>query len=61
MQDEQLHTVGLRGREWFGQLVLYSNAITLCGPYAAFFDLGQGALTFHLLVYGSSISQSRSR
>ena len=31
-------------REWFGQLVLYSNVITLSGPYVPFFDLGQGVL-----------------
>ena len=27
-------------REWYGQLVLYSNAITLSGPYTTFFTLG---------------------
>ena len=26
-------------REWFGQLVLYSGAITLSGPYTTFFTL----------------------
>jgi 2-haloacid dehalogenase len=31
-------------REWFGQLVLYSEAITLSGPYTTFFSLGQGVL-----------------
>jgi 2-haloacid dehalogenase len=31
-------------REWFGQLILYSNAITLSGPYKSFFTLGQGIL-----------------
>ena len=31
-------------REWFGQLVLYSNVITLSGSYVPFFDLGQGVL-----------------
>ena len=31
-------------REWFGQLILYSNAITLSGPYTTFFTLGQGVL-----------------
>jgi 2-haloacid dehalogenase len=29
-------------REWFGQLILYSEAITLSGPYTTFFTLGQG-------------------
>jgi 2-haloacid dehalogenase len=31
-------------REWFCQLVLYSGAITLSGPYTTFFSLGQGIL-----------------
>ena len=31
-------------REWFGRLVLYSNMITLSGPFVPFFDLGQGVL-----------------
>ena len=31
-------------REWFGQLILYSEAITLSGPYTPFFTLGQGVL-----------------
>jgi hypothetical protein len=30
-------------REWFGQLVLYSEAITLSVPYTTFLSLGQGA------------------
>jgi 2-haloacid dehalogenase len=31
-------------REWFAQLVLYSGAVTLSGPYTTFFSLGQGIL-----------------
>ncbi|WP_084800156.1 haloacid dehalogenase type II [Bradyrhizobium sp. Ai1a-2] len=31
-------------REWFNQLILYSGAITLSGPYTTFFTLGQGIL-----------------
>ncbi|HEX4037630.1 MAG TPA: haloacid dehalogenase type II [Acidobacteriaceae bacterium] len=31
-------------REWFNQLVLYSNVITLAGYYETFFTLGQGVL-----------------
>ena len=31
-------------REWFNQLILYSGAITLSGPYATFFTLGQGVM-----------------
>ncbi len=29
-------------REWFGQLILYSMALTLSGLYKDFFTLGQG-------------------
>ena len=31
-------------REWFGQLILYSNVISLSGLYTPFFTLGQGVL-----------------
>jgi 2-haloacid dehalogenase len=31
-------------RDWFNQLILYSDAISLSGPYATFFTLGQGVL-----------------
>ena len=31
-------------REWFAELILYSEAITLSGPYTPFFALGQGVL-----------------
>jgi 2-haloacid dehalogenase len=31
-------------REWFAQLVLYSNVVTLSGLYQDFFALGQGVL-----------------
>ncbi|OMC34015.1 haloacid dehalogenase, type II [Mycobacterium sp. GA-1841] len=31
-------------REWFGQLVMYSMAVTLAGHYTDFFTLGQGVL-----------------
>jgi 2-haloacid dehalogenase len=31
-------------REWFNQLILYSNVITLSGYYETFFTLGQGSL-----------------
>jgi 2-haloacid dehalogenase len=29
-------------REWFGQLVMYSMTLALCGHYKDFFSLGQG-------------------
>lgn len=31
-------------RQWFAELILYSEAITLSGPYTTFFTLGQGVL-----------------
>jgi 2-haloacid dehalogenase len=43
-------------REWFGQLILYSNAISLAGPYATFFALGQGVLRMLGTIHHVSIS-----
>jgi 2-haloacid dehalogenase len=53
-------------REWFGQLVLYSGAITLSGPYTTFFALGQGVLKMlgsihHVAVQQSDIDELRTR
>jgi 2-haloacid dehalogenase len=45
-------------REWFGQLILYSEAITLSGPYTTFFSLGQGVLQMLASIYGVSIEQA---
>jgi 2-haloalkanoic acid dehalogenase type II len=45
-------------REWFGQLVLYSNAITLSGPYTTFFTLGQGVLKMLGSIHSVSIQQA---
>jgi 2-haloacid dehalogenase len=45
-------------REWFNQLILYSNAITLAGYYETFFSLGQGVLKMLGAVYGTTIQQS---
>jgi 2-haloacid dehalogenase len=45
-------------REWFGQLVLYSEAITLSGPYTTFFSLGQGVLQMLGSIYGVSIQHA---
>lgn len=42
-------------REWFNQLVLYSNVITLAGYYETFFTLGQGVLEMLGAIYGVSI------
>jgi 2-haloacid dehalogenase len=53
-------------REWFGQLVLYSGATTLSGPYTTFFNLGQGVLKMlgaihHVPVQQSDIDELRTR
>lgn len=45
-------------REWFNQLVLYSNAITLSGCYASFFDLGQGVLKMLGVIHGVTVKPS---
>lgn len=42
-------------REWFNQLILYSNVITLAGYYETFFALGQGILEMLGTIYGVSI------
>jgi 2-haloacid dehalogenase len=45
-------------REWFGQLILYSEAITLAGPYTTFFTLGQGVLKMLGSIHNVSIQQA---
>jgi 2-haloacid dehalogenase len=45
-------------REWFVQLVLYSNAISLAGPYATFFELGEGLLKMLADIHGVSVQPS---
>jgi 2-haloacid dehalogenase len=45
-------------REWFGQLILYSNAITLSGPYTTFFTLGQGVLKMLGSIHNVSVQQA---
>lgn len=49
---ERLFGDGKVLREWFNQLVLYSNAITLAGYYETFFALGQGVLRMLGTIYG---------
>ena len=44
-------------REWFGQLILYSEAITLAGPYTTFFTLGQGVLKMMGSIHNVSIQK----
>jgi 2-haloacid dehalogenase len=45
-------------REWFGQLILYWEAITLSGAYATFFNLGQGVLKMLGSIHGVSITET---
>lgn len=45
-------------REWFGQLILYSSAITLSGPYVTFFTLGQGVLKMLGSIHNVSVQQA---
>jgi 2-haloacid dehalogenase len=42
-------------REWFNQLILYSNVITLAGYYQTFLALGQGILEMLGSIYGVTI------
>lgn len=43
-------------REWFGQLVMHSMALTLSGNYTDFFALGQGVLRMLADIHGVTIS-----
>lgn len=45
-------------REWFNQLVLYSNAITLTGYYETFFTLGQGVLEMLGTIYNVPVTSA---
>lgn len=45
-------------REWFNQLVLYSNATTLSSYYETFFTLGQGVLEMLGTIYNASVKPS---
>lgn len=45
-------------REWFNQLVLYSNAITLAGYYETFFTLGQAVLGMLGTIYGMPVQSA---
>ncbi|MFV8167581.1 haloacid dehalogenase type II [Mycobacterium sp. 134] len=48
-------------REWFGQLVTYSMAITLAGRYTDFFTLGQGVLRMTAEVHGVEVGDDDLR
>lgn len=39
-------------RQWFGELVLYSEALTLSGHYVDFADLGKGVLKMLSVIHG---------
>jgi len=43
-------------REWFNQLVLYSNAITLAGFYETFFAVGGGVLQMLGMIHGVPVT-----
>jgi 2-haloacid dehalogenase len=45
-------------RDWFNQLILYSEAITLSGPYSTFFTLGQGVLKMLGSIHNVSVNQA---
>ena len=45
-------------REWFAQLILYSNAISLAGPYVTFFELGEGLLKMLADIHRVSVKPS---
>jgi 2-haloacid dehalogenase len=45
-------------RDWFAQLILYSNAISLAGPYATFFELGEGLLKMLADIHRVSVQPS---
>jgi 2-haloacid dehalogenase len=44
-------------REWFAQLILYSAAITLSGPYTTFFSLGQAVLRMLGAVHAARVEE----
>lgn len=45
-------------REWFNQLILYSNVVTLSGYYETFFALGQGVLKMLATIYRVPLQDS---
>ncbi len=45
-------------REWFAQMVLYSQAVTLAGIYAPFGALGAGALKMLAAIHGVAIAEA---
>jgi 2-haloacid dehalogenase len=45
-------------REWFGQLILYSDAVTMSGLYATYISLGQGLLEMLASIHGVQVKPS---
>ena len=63
---ERLFGDGRLLREWFGQLILYSNVVTLSGHYTPFFTLGQGVLRMlgsihNVSIHDADIQELRER
>ena len=50
-----------RMREWFAQLILYSQSISLAGRYAPFGVLGVGVLRMLATIHGVQVEGSRRR
>ncbi len=48
-------------REWFGQLVMYSMAVTLSGIYVDFFSLGQAVLRMTADAHGVDVTDDDLR
>jgi len=53
---QRLFGSGAVMREWFAQLVLYSQTMTLSGLYAPFGELGIGALHMIAEIHGKSVT-----
>lgn len=49
---------GLALREWFAQLILYSQTLTLSGLYTPFGDLGVGTLRMVASIHGISVADT---
>jgi 2-haloacid dehalogenase len=45
-------------REWFNQLILYSNVVTLSGYYESFFAIGQGVVKMLASIYRVDLKPS---
>lgn len=45
-------------REWFAQLILYSQTMTLCGRYSPFGELGVGTLRMLASIHGTTVEAS---